>query len=277
MFSLQTESLGHNLEALYGADISVSSNTFSKPLPEGKLRALLETMRFNSNSNQNNLVLDYTFVTYSFDSFYSVTFTGISRLAGISLSKIKIYGLEDNFLSVSFPQYVIFTELNQKISFSNTAFNSPDLVHSLYSFIQVPKPDSIIGQQASNQSILSFPVNRNPNPIFLNQSTDTYYQVYPIILSENIRNDVSISAQDLVSIEIDFKVRTSFSQQIILATPVAMCSKFPLITGVAPIGSTGKIKILIIDTFRCSYSFYGYFSSHSECNRNNIRNIRINL
>lgn len=83
MFSLQTSSFSQNMEWINGADISVKGPGLFKPLPENQLKQYLETKLVTEvdtlASSVDEIVINYSFVTYSLTSFVSVTSASISR------------------------------------------------------------------------------------------------------------------------------------------------------------------------------------------------------
>ncbi|KAJ1505777.1 hypothetical protein HMI54_005656 [Coelomomyces lativittatus] len=111
LFQMQLNSLVENLQWSIGADILISSDTYSNALPENTLNQFL-----TQNSTNPSVALSWTYVSYPLQSLPMVKKIKFSSLAAINRATVQVIGVESNYLDVTFNDPFFFP----------VALNDPD-------------------------------------------------------------------------------------------------------------------------------------------------------
>eukprot|EP01132_Coremiostelium_polycephalum_P006778 gene6778-8410_t len=232
---------GHNIQELVklgiGSDISVQSLSSRSPLPEIELRGYLDNEIVN---NSKTSVAGYTVVSFPLDSVINIRETRLKTLADNPDVRVRVYGLESNFLQNVYRQFYDYSQLSQTIKFPTvpgTNGKLPDIVNSLFTNAhkQILIPEDQGGKISPPPSIISTnsTIFDPTNPIWWwlrNHFTNDYvYRNYTdVVISEAFRLSAGASPNTPFNLFINFKQFATATNSInLLAKPQSMVSMFP--------------------------------------------------
>ena len=128
---LQGDSILNTVRSFLGSDLFISSFLSTQSLNENQVRPVLE--RFTDRG----MITSYTFTTRRLDRILRTnSFTSrlvLSPLCGFPENKIRLYGVEENFLNATFSEYYYPAEFDPTISsWQELSDGDKDAVWSLY-------------------------------------------------------------------------------------------------------------------------------------------------
>ncbi|KAF2072454.1 hypothetical protein CYY_006230 [Polysphondylium violaceum] len=229
---------GHNIQELVrlgiGSDVAVVATSTFNPIPEDKIRAFLDNDIAN---NTQSIVTSYSTVTFPLDKIMNIRSTHLTTLASYPDVPVRVYGVEQNFLSSVFLDFYDYTELSKSLNFpSIKGTSTPDVISSLYvnqhkqtipedvGGVIVPPPSVI-----SNGSVLYEP----DNPIWWwvrNHLNNTYvYKNYTdMVISEAFRLTSGADTNTPFSLVIKYKqFEGALNVLNLLSKPQSMVGMFP--------------------------------------------------
>ena len=225
MFFLQAKSFSRTLEWFYGADVVVDGPGFYLPLPEEKLRSFLETIKYTdatSPDDRDKIVIDYTFATYEMNGYSPLRSVVTNRMAYVRTSRIRLFGIEKNYLDTALSAYYNPAEINNRdYTFDRDINGAPDAVRALFG-----KP---ILSSASTQTPASVLANRVRDyaGTFGPNTTLAYADTLPILLAESVRDRASIEAKTDGLMTLTYTRFGESRDRTYRMVPVALLKKFP--------------------------------------------------
>jgi len=221
LFTLMGGSLSRQIEWSTGADISITANSLSDPLPEKQIRNIIE----NNLLLDEDLIEEYTFVTYPLSHFNSIVNTYMCPVSGIIAQKTNIYGVEPNILKTLMTKYYIVESLDYKYIVDN------DPIASLSQMIDPQKeyaeyiPEII---ESVNSGITT--TKGKINHYYPLNATRTYTKGYPMLIGKNYITDTYSEMFEWTPLVIDGY--DNDVSEVYLMKPIGILNKFPGFTGI---------------------------------------------
>jgi len=230
---------GHNIQELVrlgiGSDVAVIATSTLNPIPEAKIRAFLDNDMAN---NTNSIISNYSMVTFPLDKVLNIRSTHLTTLASYPDIPVRVYGVEQNFLSSVYLDFYDYTETSKSLEFPTVKGTSstPDVIQSLY--VNQHKqtiPEDINGiispppSVISNGSVLYEP----DNPIWWwvrNHLNNTYvYKNYTdMVISEAFRLTSGADTNTPFTLVIKYKqFEGAYNNLNLLGKPQSMVGMFP--------------------------------------------------
>ncbi|KAJ3175931.1 hypothetical protein HDU87_005595 [Geranomyces variabilis] len=272
MFGLQANSLREIVEWDQGADMLVTAPTWTKALPEAKLRQFFGKLL--SQSEYPELVTGYTFVTFNVKDFFAVDSGTLDMMAPFSEINVDVYALEPNFLQASYSRYFSVDSADRAISgvtCLDGRCNIPDVVKGLYSAVD---PMAYAGVPATLQANFPPDVGTTPNGQYLERfqtnQTMLYHDATPVLIAEGMKASIHAEIDSLLLLDLGFSRngdgQNGLTRQY-LCKPVALLSKLPAFPDIG-VSSNGPVLIstswyaqILADVERLSGALSGYNSS----------------
>ncbi|ORX82075.1 hypothetical protein BCR32DRAFT_292904 [Anaeromyces robustus] len=240
LFSLMGGSLSRQIEWTTGADISIVAKSFDTPLPEDEIRALLDS---NSITDDEDLIEEYSFVTYPLNYNSQVRSTSLCPVSGISCKYVEFFGVETNILKTLLTRYYSVEEYDNKYIYNN------DPILSLNQNIDTLK-DIVDYIPESFESINKGTVTTKTKPKYyypLN-STRTYSIAYPILIGSNFMEETYTTISDWLPLIIDGN--DNDISEVYLLKPIGILNKFPGFTDISSgMLSNGYVGFLSMDNY----------------------------
>eukprot|EP01133_Synstelium_polycarpum_P010243 gene10243-11942_t len=249
---------GHNIQQLtelgVGSDIAIVATSSRSPLPEMALRAFLD----NEISNNTDTSVDgYTVVTFPLDSVMNIRSTHLSTLATDPSVYIRVYGVEEHFLSNVYTDFYSVSEMSKSLTFptvqmpddsSSRTKKHPDIVASLYTNAgkdllpmdgdKIDPPPSIVSANSSIIPSFWLPDHFDNNYVYLNYSD--------AIISEAFRSAAGADTTTPFDLSITFDTYPGMRSTIsLLAKPQSMVSMMPAFFYSAYAESAGRSPLLV--------------------------------
>lgn len=225
VFRLQGHSIAELVQLGVGGDLWVFSPRTSSPLPEQALRDYLNSdMLYNAHT----VVLGFTFITYSLAGIESVSRTRLSNLADYPEIVVRIVGVEENFLDVTYDRFFNPTEYDTEFSYSMVD-GKPDVIRSLYvnageehlpmegDGITVP-PDILSANNSAG--------GRDQSKTHWN-NTVAYTDYVDVVISEAMRVTASVDVSTPMRLKMNFHSNDSSASVIYLAKARALLNRAP--------------------------------------------------
>eukprot|EP00834_Sanchytrium_tribonematis_P003723 NODE_154_length_15322_cov_0.584510.p3 type:complete len:472 gc:universal NODE_154_length_15322_cov_0.584510:9946-8531(-) len=109
MFNIQADSLNKLTENVYGSDIRLYSLSYEKPLQRDILEEFLSN-KTTSTPGFSHVVQGYSFATFDLLDYYPVADGTLSSLSGFLPLSSSIFGIEEQFSSSVFKDYIMVTQ-----------------------------------------------------------------------------------------------------------------------------------------------------------------------
>lgn len=221
LFSLMGGSLSRQIEWNSGADICISAGSINYPLPEEKIRNLLEEKAFLDE----DLIEEYSFVTFPLNYYSNIHSTVLCPVSGISSKNVKLYGVEPNILRTMNNRYFSVEEYNQLLLINN------DPIASLNQIIDPQKEIKFIPEVFESENKGKLTTKSRINYYYPLNATRTYTRGYPLLIGKNFMIDTYSEIDEWLPLVIDGN--DNDISEVYLLKPVGILNKFPGFTGVA--------------------------------------------
>ncbi len=219
-FSLQTTNIVANVKALLGSDATIQSLTSAYPLPEQELSAYLDS------EVANGTVAGYSYQSFEMKSQPFISSTAFSSLAFYSDQSVRIYGVSQNYLSVAYSDYFMYTSYDTDLPYKYLAKRKPDVIDSLYTEAKKAK---VRGERDEFYPEVTFSNQKSGGNISSFDPAEKYRNYADVIASEALRPISGISLKSPMQIRfysVHPKTKVS-SLENILAKSRALVKKMP--------------------------------------------------
>uniref|UniRef100_A0A6B2KXA1 ABC3 transporter permease C-terminal domain-containing protein n=1 Tax=Arcella intermedia TaxID=1963864 RepID=A0A6B2KXA1_9EUKA len=202
IFNHQAHTLTAKAKIGIGADIVFASLRSTFPLDRPTLAAALD----KEMKRPGTIVKGYTFSTFPLSQIggSAVDRTDIGGLADFALSKCLIYGVDENFLDITYDEFVSVTEYDDGHSFQNTPHNKLDLIRSITNDVSPPYTQELDMDLYSRKDTLA-----DYGYHFSEQTAVSYGHPIDIVVSEATRLPSSLAAKMPVELKIGIVVVNS--------------------------------------------------------------------
>ncbi|OUM64971.1 hypothetical protein PIROE2DRAFT_8115, partial [Piromyces sp. E2] len=222
LFSLMGGSLTRQIEWTTGADIAISANEISYPLPEEQIRNIIE----QNLLTDEDLIEEYSFVTFPISANNCVVSTVMCPVSGITSQHVSLYGVEPNILKTLLTKYYMVESYDYKYIIDN------DPIASLNQTIDPQKDyakfipelfESINSGKTTTKGRINYyyPLN----------ATRTYTKAYPILVGKNYISTTYSEPNEWTPMVIDSY--DNDISEVYLLKPIAVLNKFPGFKGIS--------------------------------------------
>jgi ABC-type antimicrobial peptide transport system permease subunit len=133
MFELQTASITDQIKVFLGADITVIAPDTSEALDEAGISGFLDReMQRTRDGIPNAVVLGYTFITFNLFNLEPITRTRFSNLPQFPRARQFIYGLQPNYLGVTYSQFYFPTKWSDGLNYPTAPNGEPDVIQMMF-------------------------------------------------------------------------------------------------------------------------------------------------
>jgi hypothetical protein len=221
LFSLMGGSLSRQIEWSTGADICITAKSINNPLPEEKIKTLLEDSLFIDEE----LIEEYSFVTFPLNHYNTINSAYLCPVSCITAQHVNIYGVESNILKTLNTRYLSINEYDNKLIMND------DPIASLEQNINPQKEIKFIPELFESINKRAVTTKSKINYYYPMNATRTYSNGYPLLIGKNFMVDTFSTISDWLPLVIDGA--DNDISEVYLLKPIAILNKFPGFTGVA--------------------------------------------
>jgi hypothetical protein len=188
----------------------------------------IDTIKVSNYLNgeiKKGVVIGYAFITFEARSYPFITSSRFSSLSYFPTISVGVYGLTQNYLDVSYNQYLLYTEVDPAFKYKQTQNGLNDVIDSLYT----NEGQAIVdGEKIGNFSLKKgfYPGNTfsgrylglNINDTVFFDPTLKYKEYLDVIMSEALRYSISVNVKSPLQIQFNAynpKTKVSYTQAFI--------------------------------------------------------------
>lgn len=235
IFRLQSDSIIDSLKSVTGSDIMVFAPRMRNQLPEDALRAFLDGQLHRQAVDGRVTLRGYTIVPYRLEDFTGIYRNFHANLANYPNKRFQMMSVEPNYLDVAYDQYLMYTQLDDSLTYNYTQTGAADIVRSLEydvhgvtldieSADEAAPPLCVTGAEVSGAGSTYI-------PSFFVEDAATFerdvYKNYVDIALASSDEGLVLDIGRGVRIDVETYVSRFRVSNMYLAKPRAMISKFP--------------------------------------------------
>eukprot|EP01006_Ploeotia_vitrea_P006656 TRINITY_DN14289_c0_g1_i1.p1 TRINITY_DN14289_c0_g1~~TRINITY_DN14289_c0_g1_i1.p1 ORF type:complete len:1295 (-),score=88.49 TRINITY_DN14289_c0_g1_i1:31-3585(-) len=198
-FSLQAQGLMQNIELLVGAD--VRAETFDADYSIPNIDPWL------TEQKNEGVVTDWTYVTIAFDDHPHIWDAEVSDLVDFSAQPLNLYGVQRNYLDVTYSKYMLHTDLASDYSFEKTESGTKNSIAALYD--QELTQGNYVPENIRN----GIPRWRYNVTTTLDQTELIYQKAFPVILTAAAKKILSLTTDTFVQLK--YKVGINHDAEVV--------------------------------------------------------------